>query len=173
MKQFLIFLCLFCATFATAQRFATNDPAVVYAVHDGDSYGVRFLSRPDTTIYIRLHNVDSPEIIFYVTKDQPYGRQAGSNMRSFLKGDTVLVTVVYNDVFGRLVCDVTKNGIDLTEYVISTGNGWYQPDSATTLEREAKLKSLQAEAKKKKKGLWGEKGSKVRPETWRKKYSRV
>lgn len=162
---FLLFLSIISMT-------AQSQKAVVFTVHDGDSYGVRFLSRPDTTVYIRLHNVDSPEIIFYVTKDQPYGRQAAKNMLNYLKGDTVSVTVVYRDMFNRMVCDVVVDSVDVSEYVIATGNGWYQSDSATTLEREARLKALQQAADKANVGLWGEKGRKLRPETWRRKYSR-
>lgn len=148
--------------------------AKVISVHDGDSYGVRFLERPDTTIMIRLHNVDAPEVIFYVTKDQPFGRQAGNKMRDFLKGDTVQVSVVYKDTFGRLVCDVTtSDSTDVAEYMLIRGYGWYDDDKATSLERAAKLKGYQKEADKANLGLWGEKGRKLRPDTWRKKYSRI
>lgn len=173
MKQNVLVLCfLMFGINCFSQDFTKPQLGVVRVVHDGDSYGIRFLERPDTTIYIRIHNIDAPEVIFYVTKDQPYSRKSAENMRAWLKGDTVEVTLSYMDTFRRLVCDVSKNGIDVAEYAIQTGNAWYQPDIATTLEREAKLKQLQEEAKKKKKGLWGEKGRKYRPDTWRKKYSR-
>ena len=143
------------------------------AVHDGDSYGVRFFTRPDTTIWIRLHNVDCPEVVFYVVKEQPFGKEAGKRMREFLKGDTVNVEVVYTDTFGRLTADVTKDSIDLSEYVLSHGYGWYVADAATSLERESVLKTLQIRAKNKNLGLWGLKGRKYTPAYWRKKYSRL
>lgn len=168
MKHFLIVvLFLFIAFFSNAQK------AIVTAVHDGDSYGVRFLNRPDTTIWIRLHNVDCPEVIFYVTKDQPFGREAGKLMREFLKGDTVDVKFIYFDTFKRPVCDVYKDTINLTDYVLTNGYGWFLVDSATTLERENEIKEMQMYAQNKKLGLWGLKGRKVRPETWRRKYSRI
>lgn len=166
MKNLFLLFLIFTSTLS-AQK------AIVSAVHDGDSYGVRYLSRPDTTIWIRLHNVDCPEVIFYVTKDQPYGREAGYNMRQLLKGDTVDVKLVYIDTFHRPVCDVYKDSINLTDYVLEHGYGWYLVDSATTLEREIEIKQLQKQAQDKKLGLWGERGRKIRPETWRKKYSRI
>lgn len=168
MKYVLLFILMFMVFASDAQRLA-----VVRAVHDGDSYGVRFLDRPDTTIFLRLHNVDAPEVIFYVTKDQPYARKAGAHMRELLKGDTIDVTVVYKDKYNRLVCDMKLDTIDLTEYVISTGNGWFMDDAATTVEREAELRALQEMAKSNKLGLWGERGRKVRPDTWRRKYTRI
>ena len=167
MKNLFLLFLIFTSTLS-AQK------AIVRAVHDGDSYGVRFLDRPDTTIFVRLHNVDCPEVIFYVTKDQPFAREASRLMREYLKGDTVEIKVVYKDTFGRLVCDITaKDSVDLTDYVISHGYGWYLVDPATTLEREAEIKALQKFAQNRDLGLWGEKGRKIRPATWRKKYSRI
>lgn len=173
MKQLIIIILSIIPFTLQSQQFGVPQFAKVIAIHDGDSYGVRFLDRPDTTIFIRLHNVDAPEVIFYVTKDQPYSRQAAQNVRDQIKGDTVSVTPIYKDVFGRLVCDVLDDSIDLTEWVIMSGNAWYQSDSATSLEREAKLKDLQKFAEKKKFGLWGQPGRKLRPDTWRKRYSRI
>jgi len=157
---------------AVSQDTLNSKTAIVRAVHDGDSYGVRFFDRPDTTIFLRLHNVDAPEIAFYVTKDQPYGRQAGNNMRDLLKGDTVQVTVVYKDNYNRLVCDIKIDTIDLTEYVIRTGNGWFSDDKSISEIRRDYLKSLQKDAMNAKLGLWSLTGRKIRPDTWRKKYNR-
>jgi endonuclease YncB( thermonuclease family) len=168
MKNFIFLFLLFIINNAVSQNLA-----VVRAVHDGDSYGVRFLDRQDTTIFLRLHNVDSPEITFYSTKDQPYGRQAGNNMRNLLKGDTVEVTVVYKDFYNRLVCDIKLDTIDLTEYVIQTGNGWFSDDNYLSDSRRKYLKFLQKDAMKKKLGLWSLSGRKIRPDTWRKRYARI
>ena len=176
MKQLIIIPFILFAMNLFAQSVETpNVPqkAIVRSIHDGDSYGVRFFSRPDTTIMVRLHNVDAPEVIFYVTKDQPYARKSAENMRKFLLRDTVEITVVYKDAFKRLVCDIVKDSTDLSSYVISHGYGWFSNDDATTLDRAAELKELQNTADKANLGLWGEPGRKLRPETWRKRYSRL
>jgi len=145
--------------------------ATVTRVHDGDSYAVKFHHLPDTNIFIRLKNVDAPEIKFFVSKDQPYGRAAGNHMRNYLKNREVQVTFRYFDIYQRLVCDVRLDSIDLTEYVISNGIGWYLDDVVISATRAEKLKQLQETAKLNKLGLWGEPGRKLRPSTWRKRYS--
>lgn len=172
MKQLTILLLFITSTLFSQSIESPTKLAIVREVHDGDSYGVRFLDRMDTTVYVRLHNVDCPEVIFYVTKDQPYARIAGQNIRDLIKGDTVKVTYVYKDVYKRLVCDVYKDSINLTDYIIQNGLGWALIDEVTPKDRRLELQAMQSKAKVSKLGLWSEKIRPLRPSTWRKKYSR-
>ena len=143
---------------------------VVKAVHDGDSYKIDFGSE---TNWVRIYGCDSPELISnYVTKDQPFGRQSGNLIRELIKGKTVKVETLFKDQYGRLVCNVYLNDINLTEYIISNGLGWYMEDAKMEDSLKVKLKADQLTAKAAKKGLWGESGRKVRPETWRKNNRR-
>jgi len=172
MKNLILILLTF-VCFNLQAQFDGSKKAIVITVHDGDSYGIKFLDRLDTTVYIRLHNIDAPEVVFYVIKDQPYARQSAKAIRDLIKGDTIDVTFSYKDTFKRLVCDVKKDSIDLTEYAIANGLAWYESDKATELERLEYLKSLQKKAQEAKIGLWGEPGRKLRPATWRRRYSRL
>lgn len=143
---------------------------VVKAVHDGDSYKIDF---GDEVIWVRIHGCDSPEVISnHVTANQPYGKEAGNTIRELIKGKKVKVESLLQDQYGRWVCKIFLDELDLTEYIISNGLGWYNNDPKIEESYKRKLKAEQLIAKAGKKGLWGEPGRKVRPETWRKNNRR-
>ncbi len=142
----------------------------VMAVHDGDSYKVKF---KDETVWIRLYGCDTPEVISnYVTKDQPFGRLAGNKMRELLKGNEVKVEVLFKDQYGRWICKIWFNDIDLTEYVVKNGFGWHLREPKMKTSYFEGLKIFQEQSKVQRLGLWGETGRKVRPSTWREQNRR-
>ena len=125
---------------------------VVKAVHDGDSYKIDF---GNETVWIRIHGCDTPELISnYVTKDQPYGRTSGNIIREMIKGKTVKVETLFKDQFGRLISKVYLDDINLTEYIVSNGLGWYMDDAKMEESLKTKLKTDQLLAKAAKKGLY-------------------
>jgi endonuclease YncB( thermonuclease family) len=164
MKHFITLLFICASTLVAAQN------ATVMAVHDGDSFKVRFDDSAKTTVWVRLWGADCPEVRSnHVTANQPYGVEAGDSLRLMLKGWKVTVDTLYRDAFNRPVAKVKFQGKDITEYIISTGKGWYYPSKGMTTKTRAKLKKMQAEAQVNKLGLWGLDGEKISPSDFRKK----
>lgn len=164
MKYFITLLLICASTLIIGQN------ATVMAVHDGDSFKVRFDDSAKTTVWIRLWGVDCPEVRSnYVTANQPYGVEVGDSMRLMLKGWRVTVDTLYRDLYGRPVAKVNFQGKDITEYLISTGKGWYYSSKGMTPKTREKLKKMQADAQANKLGLWGLDGEKIKPSDFRKK----
>ena len=162
MKKLSIILFLF----LSFQLFS-QDAVLVKAVHDGDSYKVQY--KDGRIRWIRLWGVDAPEVQSnHITATQVYGREAGNNLRKLLKGKKVLIDSCSTDSFKRIVAQVRIDSIDVTEYVLSTGNGWWLNNDGIDPVELQKLKDLQEKARLEKKGLWGMKGMKTRPSTFRK-----
>lgn len=160
MKLTILFL-LFSFTLS-AQRLAE-----VRAVHDGDSFRVKY--EDGKSKWIRLFGTDSPEVISnYITRDQPFGRAAGDSVRALIKGKLVAVDSVRTDLYGRTVAKVTLNdGTDLSSYVVANGWAWWWNNARIASDNLDYLKKLQTDAQNAKLGLWGLPGRKIRPSTWR------
>lgn len=156
------------AIYAQTDSIITN--AKVFAVHDGDSYKVKF-DTSNSSVWIRLYAADCPEVFSpYVKKTQTFGRETSNYVRELLKGKRVNVIPVSTDIYDRMIAKVYIDGIDLTEYLIENGYAWfYDPGKEMPKEQKDKLKNLQKTAKKQKLGLWGQSGIKMSPETFRKR----
>jgi len=168
-RNFIMFILVVLASNSNAQRIK----AFVTAVHDGDSYKVRFTD--NTTQWVRIWGCDAPEVISnHVSKHQPYGIQAGQNIRSLIKNDTIYLDTLYRDQYNRLVTKIyLKDSTDLTEYIVSTGNGWWLDDKKMPEKYLLHLKQLQSQARDSQIGFWSLSGVKNRPSYWRNKYRRV
>lgn len=149
--------------------FAQPTTGTLIAVHDGDSFEIRF--SPDSTDFIRLAGCDAPEVYSpYVTEDQPYGRKAGAIVRDNLKGEVVEVTFLNYDHYGRPVCLISHPSTgDLSYWMVYNGFAWWLREG-TTPERLKALKEAQEKAQENDRGLWSEPGRKYRPATWRSKH---
>jgi endonuclease YncB( thermonuclease family) len=149
--------------------FAQEPNAVVLAVHDGDSYKVRFDST-NKSVWIRLWGVDCPEVRSnYVTANQKFGVEVGDTVRQMLKNQRVYVDTLYRDIYNRLVATVYFGEIDMTPYLIQNGFAWYSSSKMMDEYQKSALKALQSEAKKNKVGLWSDKGRIISPATFRKR----
>tara|TARA_R110000868_G_scaffold320909_17_gene581966 strand:+ start:612 stop:1115 length:504 start_codon:yes stop_codon:yes gene_type:complete len=143
---------------------------VVAAVHDGDSIKVVF---PSETVWVRLYGCDAPEVISnHVTANQPFGTNSGNALRTLVKGKKVQVETLFKDMYNRMICKVSLDGIDLTEYLVTNGLAWWLSEPKMKPETVSKLKGLHEAAKTGRKGFWGISGRKVRPSTWRKDHKR-
>jgi len=141
----------------------------VKAVHDGDSFKIKF--ETGEVSWIRIYGCDAPEVTSnHVSSTQPFGRESGNIMRAMIKGKRVKVDTLFKDKYGRMICNVfllTDTEIDLTDHLISNGLAWWLDESNMTPETRIKLKSQHELAKAGKVGLWGQTGRKLRPSTWR------
>ena len=170
MKKYInVFFAILFPIFAFSQPFTIIGK--VTKCSDGDSYRVQ-----DSTgkVYvIREHNADSPEKqSIYVTANQPYGLEAAKKVRDLLKGKTVRVEVLYKDQYGRNIGETYLDSLHVNHYLVLNGLAWYRPDTKVvpSAQEDADYKAWLAIAKQKKYGLWGQKGTKIAPWTWRARH---
>jgi len=124
---------------------------------DGDTITV--LKSGDERTRVRLHGVDCPE------RSQPFGKKAGIFTRALTVGTTVKVNVKDIDRYGRVVGRVMlSNGKNLGEELLRAGLAWHYK----RYSKSKKLAALEAEARQKKRGLWGDKTSEA-PWTYRRR----
>ena len=109
---------------------------------------------------VRVAGVDAPEL------SQPYGLEAARVMRKLLEGQTVLVSVVEEDKYGREVGQVFVNNRCLSCVLLAKGAAWhwqYFDKSSVHFEQHSQLEKL---AREKKLGLWKDEAA-VAPWVWR------
>jgi len=153
------------AIFFSFSLFSQN--ATIKAVHDGDSFKVKFDSI-DEPIYIRLYVVDCPEVRSnYIRRDQVDGRMVADAMRTLLRGQRVTVDTLYRDMYNRPVAKVYLNGLDISEYVLSMGYGWYTPEGNKDVDK--KYNKAYLAARKKDVGIWSNGATPMKPSTFRKR----
>jgi len=129
---------------------------IVTGVPDGDTLAV---VAGDRTVRVRLHGIDCPE------KDQPSGTAARRFTADLALGATVTVVEQDIDRYGRIVATVIlPDGRNLNHEIAAAGWAWwyrqYAPD-------DWRLRSLESEARKARRGLWAESAA-VPPWEWRK-----
>lgn len=175
MKKLLILTLLLFSIAIQAQTWEAY--VKIKRVHDGDGtyYGI---TENQDTVTIRLRNVDCPEIFSpYVLKTQPYGIEAGNQVRSLIKGKTVYA-VCFGKSFNRYVCDITyyedtllTKPKDLRTTILKNGWGWYDGKKyGMKIPSGSKFRGglkMVREARKNCLGLW-KYSHPIRPSIWRK-----
>jgi endonuclease YncB( thermonuclease family) len=143
-----------------------------HASNDGDSFRITHLGR---TVLIRLYLVDAPETdhrfpdrvreqaeYFGITPEQALqvGEQATRFMERTL-GRSFDVRTKWEDAMGaatvpRYFGMVTVNGRDFAELLVENGFAriFGRPTGADARERFARLRKLEAEARKHRRGAW-------------------
>ncbi len=115
---------------------------------------------------IRIAFIDAPES-FFLGKMQKYGMESKNNLIKLCgpyMGKQVEVTILGQDVHATRKDGLVKvGGVDVSTYQIRTGFAWVYPQ----YNRNPELPILEAEARRKKLGLWKERQP-VAPWLWRK-----
>lgn len=167
------FYYLIVALFLSLNLYSQN--AVVFAVHDGDSYRIR-MDTSNTKIWVRLIGVDCPEVTSnLITKAQPYGRETGDSIRLLIKNKHVIVDSIATDVYKRMIVRMSlvdnSDTTDLTKYIVANGYGWAST-KGLPVEYATELRRLQSEAMEAKLGLWGLVEKAIPPYIWRIRYQK-
>jgi micrococcal nuclease len=140
----------------------------VVQVVDGDTLDVQTAAG---VLRIRMTGIDAPESCNEATPDgckkrpsQPSGQLAKRSFKTLIEGKSVQLECQPNaDRYGRNLCLVFHNGVDVGAAMLQAGLAWvykskYTPANYSTLEQGARDKRL---------GLWAE-GNPIRPSEWRK-----
>lgn len=132
-----------CALPAVAQE-EREYKAWVSSVSDGDTLRVHgFMQKQPTKV--RLNGIDCPEL------KQAFGEKAKKKTESLCLHKNVTIVTHGQDKYGRTIADVFVHGKSVNQRLVKDGCAWwfrrYSPDN-----RE--MESLEAQARKKKRGLW-------------------
>lgn len=158
----------------------------VWQTVDGDTYYcTNYIKTTDSTIAalpyqyrykVRLYGVDTPEGRNpYVSKEQPYAREAAAQVRGLMTGNRVTLDSMGIDQYGRIVARVQlPDGRDLSKVIAAEGWGWEFPQnlrrsSDATKAYADELEALRKAAKRNKIGLFGLRSRALRPSFWRDK----
>lgn len=141
----------------------------VLSVHDGDSITVQRMDS-DEKIKIRLYGIDAPELPGG-GKDgkwmaQPYSKKSRDLVRSLLPdGSKVSVVDMGFDKYSRTLAGVVSlpDGKVVQEELLRTGLAWVYTQYCKNCDQ---WKTLEAEARESKCGLWWMKDA-VPPWEWR------
>jgi micrococcal nuclease len=150
------------AILLAAALAASPTQAKVVAVHDGDTITVRIEGRSEK---VRLVGIDSPELDDERSDYRQEGYAARDFARSKLAGETVTLEAEPHqgdrDRYGRLLRYVILgDGSDFNETMVRTGHAHVCDRFSFT--KKAAYKSVEAEAKREKRGVWS-----LPPGPWR------
>jgi endonuclease YncB( thermonuclease family) len=128
----------------------------VIGVTDGDTLTV--LTAAHERIRIRLVEIDAPE------SKQPWGHRAKEALSGLAYSKPVTVVTRGHDRYGRTLGRVYVNGRDVNAEMVRSGAAWAYREYLI----DYSLISLEAEAKKARRGLWAmPAGQTVAPWEWR------
>lgn len=129
-------------------EWITRPPAIsgnVAGVVDGDT--VRVIGEDGGEIKIRLYGIDAPEI------RQKYGAESYQALEKMIMGQNVVFLIYDVDQYGRSVGVLKMDEININEKMIAEGNAWCY-SAYCKKSFCSRWKTLEAEAKIKKAGLW-------------------
>jgi micrococcal nuclease len=114
----------------------------VIAVSDGDT--VKVLSSDNRQMKCRLHGIDAPE------SSQSHGQASKASLSDMIYRKTVDVEVVDRDQYGRSVCRIFLNGVDVNKVQIQRGFAWWY----SRYSKDSSYGQAQDAARQQRLGLW-------------------
>lgn len=116
----------------------------VVGISDGDT--IKVLSANKQQVKCRLYGIDAPE------SNQAYGQASKASLSDMVFGKEVNVEVMDQDQYGRSVCRIVLNGVDVNKVQVQRGFAWHykfysNDESYARAERDARQQRL---------GLWAE-----------------
>jgi endonuclease YncB( thermonuclease family) len=143
---------------ATAQ--AVEWVGTVVGVADGDT--LTLLDAGRTQHRIRIDGIDAPE------RAQPWGQRARQSLSALAYGRPARADCGKTDRYGRAVCRVMVDGVDVGLEQVRRGLAWHYTRYAHEQPRELRVryKAAEIEARAARLGLW-EGAEPVAPWDWR------
>ena len=141
-----------------------NVAGTVVRVLDGDSLVVA--TARGEKLEVRLGEIDAPE------KHQPHSNIARKVLTDLALGETVEISVLEIDQYGRLVGRVYRanDELSLNQLLVREGHAWVYRRYA----RDDSLLGLEEEAKRQQRGLWALPSDEIVPPwQWRRTHSNV
>lgn len=128
---------------------------VVY-VDDGDT--VIVLNANNEQVKVRLASIDAPESS-HTKKEkgrigQPYSENSKNFLEALVKGKSVTTICPNSDRYGRQVCTITVDGINVNAAMVRAGWAWAFTGSEGRYLLDKSLVQVQAEAQSKRLGIW-------------------
>lgn len=134
----------------------------VVSVADGDT--ITLLDATNMQHRIRLAQIDAPETAHGKNKpSQPFGNDSKQSLASLTFGKVVTASCGDTDRYGRFVCGITVDGLDVNREQVRRGMAMVYEKYAT----DRTLYSNQKTAQAAKLGVWAEE-SPTPPWEWRK-----
>lgn len=114
----------------------------VVAIKDGDTFVL--LTADKKQEIIRMAHIDAPE------KNQDYGQIAKRQLSAYIFGKDVMVRWIKRDRNQRILGEVIVDGKNINEAMVQDGLAWQY----LQFNKEPRLREIQEEAMKAKRGLW-------------------
>lgn len=133
---------------AALPALAVEWAGTVVGIADGDT--LTLLDGSKTSHRIRLGGIDAPE------RTQAYGQRARQSLASLAQGRAAIVDCAKTDRYGRAVCRVVVDGVDVGLEQIRRGFAWHYLRYASeqpAAERNA-YASAEQRARDERVGLW-------------------
>lgn len=160
--KLMAFLILIACSIASSALADTITGKVV-SVADGDTLTI--LDEARVQHKVRLAQIDAPETSHGKNKPgQPFGNDSKQSLAQLTFGKVVTASCGDTDRYGRSVCGISVDGIDVNREQVQRGMAWVYRRYAhdTTLYR------AEDDAKREKRGLWRLEDA-VPPWEWRKR----
>jgi endonuclease YncB( thermonuclease family) len=153
---------LFCAValLLPAAAQAVQWAGTVIGVADGDT--LTLLDDGRAQHRIRIDGIDAPE------RAQPWGQRSRQSLAKLAYGRAARAECAKTDRYGRAVCRVTVDGVDIGLEQVRRGLAWHYTHYAREQprERRAEYQSAESGARAARLGLW-EDAEPIAPWDWR------
>lgn len=138
----------------------------VVHVDDGDTLVLLVDGR--SKLRVRLSDIDAPESAHGKGRPgQPFSRKSTESLASLAHGRNAEASCFEKDRYGRSVCRVEVDGVDINAEQVRRGMAWAN-GAAKRYVRDARVYALEAQARGAKVGLWATPVPAVAPWHWRK-----
>ena len=138
------------AASSLAPTHAVEWSGVVVGVADGDT--LTLLDNHQTQRRIRLDGIDAPE------RKQPFGQRSRQSLTELAKGRRATADCPKTDRYGRAVCRVRIDGVDVGLAQLERGLAWHYLKYAHELDPPLRVRYERAEreARTGRAGLWSQ-----------------
>lgn len=147
--QALIALCLLYASAAASVEWQ----GTIVGIADGDT--LTLLDSAHTSHRIRLDAIDAPE------RTQPYGQRSRQSLADLAHGRQAHADCAKSDRYGRAVCRVSVEGVDVGLEQVRRGLAWHYTKYAHEQSAQSRAEYARAEqvARAARNGLWAMPGA--------------